>query len=120
MLTFHIFMNNRYVMLVEYLSINTTILTIIFIFSIDYLLNLLEQTFFKLNYRHRRNSIERRSLFNNMRIQGNKGKPSFSSIVLEPTFERSMMTMSFLMFGLFVIQVVQVNTYSIILLSYYN
>lgn len=112
MLTFHIFMNNRYLMSVEYLSINTfcvtTILTIIFIFSIDYLLNLLEQTFFKFNYRHRRNSIERRSLFNNMRIQGNKRKPSFSSMILEPTFERSMMTMSFLMFGLFVIQVVQV------------
>lgn len=115
MLTFHIFINNRYPMSVEYLIINTfcviTILTIIFIFSIDYLLDLLQQTFFnlKLNCRKRRNSIERRSLFNNnKRIQGNKKNPSFSSMLLEPTFERSIMTMSFLMFGVFVIQVVQV------------
>jgi len=102
-------------MSVEYLIINNfciiTILTIIFIFSIDYLLDLLQQTFFnlKLNCRHRRNSIERRSLFNNnKRIEGNKKNPSFSSVLLEPTFERSIMTMSFLMFGVFVIQVVQV------------
>ncbi|KAL5233222.1 hypothetical protein ACI65C_000632 [Semiaphis heraclei] len=78
-------------------------------YKIHYLLNLLQRTFFnmELNCRHRRNSIERRSLFNNKRIKGNKKNPSFSSMILEPTFERSIMTMSFLMFGVFVIQVVQ-------------
>lgn len=41
--------------------------------------------------------------------QKNKKKPQNSSVIMEPTFERSLMTMSFLMFGVFVIQVVQVK-----------
>ncbi|XP_027836147.1 putative uncharacterized protein DDB_G0270496 [Aphis gossypii] len=77
--------------------------------KINYLLNLLQRTFFnrKLNCRRRRNSIELPSLLNNKRKQENKKNPSLSSVILEPTFERSMMTMSFLMFGVFVIQVIQ-------------
>jgi hypothetical protein len=80
-------------------------------FFIDYLLNLLQRTFFnrKLNCRRRRNSIELPSLLNNKRRQENKKNPSLSSVILEPTFERSIMTMSFLMFGVFVIQVIQVQ-----------
>ncbi|XP_060851838.1 uncharacterized protein LOC132930153 [Rhopalosiphum padi] len=77
--------------------------------KIHYLLNLLQRTFFnrKLNCRRRRNSIELPSLLNNRRKQENKKNPSLSSVILEPTFERSIMTMSFLMFGVFVIQVIQ-------------
>jgi len=42
--------------------------------------------------------------------RANRTKPSIaSSMVTRPTFERSMMAMSFLMFGVFVIRVVQVQ-----------
>lgn len=80
----------------------------------DYLLNLLQHTFInaKLNQRNRRNSIERQSIGLNSaerRLQNKKKEQSFSSVMMKPTFERSMMTMSFLMFGVFIIQVVQVN-----------
>ncbi|XP_025199245.1 ciliogenesis-associated TTC17-interacting protein-like [Melanaphis sacchari] len=77
--------------------------------KIYYLLNLLQRTFFnsKLNCRRRRNSIELPSLLNYKKKQEDKKNPSLSSVILEPTFERSIMTMSFLMFGVFVIQVIQ-------------
>lgn len=79
----------------------------------DYLLNLLHHAFInaKLNHRSRRNLIERKSMglnYAERRLQNKKKEQSFSSVMRKPTFERSMMTMSFLMFGVFIIQVVQV------------
>lgn len=78
---------------------------------VDNLLNFLQHTFFnaKLNHRSRRNLAERQTITGGRR-QGNKKKQSIASVIMEPTFERSLMTMSFLMFGVFVIQVVQVLT----------
>ncbi|XP_050430574.1 uncharacterized protein LOC126839338 [Adelges cooleyi] len=56
--------------------------------------------------RNRRNAI-RKTLFNMQRIQERAKKNSASSMITQPSFERSLMTMSFLMFGVFVIQVIQ-------------
>lgn len=66
-----------------------------------YLLDMLHNAYFngKLNHRRRRDSTE----------LGKRKNQSVTSMFLEPTFERSLMTMSFLMFGVFVIQVVQVS-----------
>lgn len=80
-------------------------------------MNFLQHAFFHptFNRRSRRNSVERQLLANERRL-GTKKTQSIASVILEPTFERSLMTMSFLMFGVFVIQVVQVNIDNILLL----
>lgn len=78
---------------------------------IVYLLNVLKNAFLnaRLNRRNRRELIKRRIKLNaNEKQQEELKKHSVSSTFMEPTFERSMMTMSFLVFGLFIIQVVQV------------
>lgn len=86
----------------------------------DNLLNFLQHAFFNAkNHRSRRNLVKLQTLVNGRR-QGNKNKQSIASVILEPTFERSLMTMSFLMFGVFVIQVVQVGTYNILLYNTLN
>lgn len=79
---------------------------------IDYLLNLLQQAFFnaRLDRRRRRDSMDRQIMNVEGRQAGNRKQRPIASAILKPTFEHSMMTMSFLMFGVFVIQVVQVNT----------
>lgn len=86
---------------------------LIYVF-IGYILNLLQNAFFnaKLKRRSRRSSIERHMLLNakkNRRNNNNIKKQTVGSAgIMNPTLERSLMTMSFLMFGVFVIQVVQV------------
>lgn len=75
-------------------------------FILGYLLDLLQNAYFRGNHNHRR----RRE---STRLKRRK-KQSVASTYLEPTFERSLMTMSFLMFGVFVIQVVQVNMINIL------
>ncbi|VVC25890.1 Hypothetical protein CINCED_3A022412 [Cinara cedri] len=79
--------------------------------KIRYILNLLQNTFYKakLERRRRRSSVERQMILNANKNQGNNiEKQSISPLMItDPLFERSLMTMSFLMFGVFVIQVVQ-------------
>jgi len=80
----------------------------------DYLLDLLQQAFFaaKLNRRRRRDSVQRPAHVSDSvsasRRVNNDRSPSITSVIMKPTFERSLMTMSFLMFGVFVIRVMQV------------
>lgn len=75
-------------------------------------MNVLKNTFFtsRLNRRQRRNTIERQITFNAKRkSEDDKKNQSIVSMIMEPSFERSLMTMSILTFGVFIIQVVQVN-----------
>jgi hypothetical protein len=81
---------------------------------LDYLLSLLQNAFLKARLDSRRSYrdlIDRRNALKSEGRQAGSNKQflaNFSSM-LKPPFERSMMTMSFLMFGVFVVQVVQVN-----------
>lgn len=81
--------------------------------STDDLLDLLRRAFFdaQLSRRSRRDTARRRQArdVGTARRANKNKKPSITSMIMKPTFERSMMTMSFLMFGVFVIRVVQVN-----------
>lgn len=88
---------------------------VFFLFAV-YLLDLLQNAFFrtKFNRRSRRDSIQRQvndGVSSTGRRANKNRNPSITSVIMRPTFERSMMTMSFLMFGVFVIRVVQVYIY---------
>ncbi|XP_050534415.1 uncharacterized protein LOC126901736 [Daktulosphaira vitifoliae] len=66
----------------------------------------LKQLEFLFHHRNIRNVIYRKPA-DVQRIQKRATKDSISSMITKSSFERSLMTMSFLMFGVFVIQVIQ-------------